>query len=192
MHGAPNASSGDRRYGYVKGIHERRTGAGSDDRRAAGQAQPRPARWRPRRLRDIDPTRHSLVLAWWAFTATFAFLRLLTWLIHVRVAGLGDVSAGGVHLHHYVWGILLLIAVAIFGLVDRSPRTRRWMGLALGVGIALIVDEAALLIELRDVYWQDTGAVSVGVAVLIIGIAGSVLVATREDGDDERAGSPPG
>ncbi|MDO8187682.1 hypothetical protein Q5424_14170 [Conexibacter sp. JD483] len=149
-----------------------------DDQRAE---VPRRPRRRVRRLGDIDPTRHGLVLAWWGFTGTFAFLRLLTWLIHIRVAGLGDVSAGGVHLHHYVWGILLLTVVAVFGLVDRDPRTRRWMGLALGVGLALIVDEIALLIELRDVYWQKTGAVSVGAAVLLIGIAGSVLVATRDD-----------
>lgn len=107
---------------------------------------------RPRRLREIHPTRRGLVVAWWSFTATFAFLRLLTWLIRIHVAGLGNVSAGSVHLHHYIWGILLLIAVAIFGLVDRAPKARVWMGVALGIGTALIVDEAALLIELRDVY----------------------------------------
>jgi hypothetical protein len=137
------------------------------------------SRWRPRRLRDIAPTHHSLVLAWWSFTATFAFLRLLTWLIRLKVAGLGNVSAGGVHIHHFVWGILLLIGVAAFGLVDREAAARRWMGIAFGIGLALVVDEAALLIELRDVYWNRIGAVSVGIAVLIIAIAGSVLVATR-------------
>jgi hypothetical protein len=134
---------------------------------------------RPTRLRDVDPARRGLVLAWFSFTAMFAALRLLTWLIHAHVAGLGNVSAGGVHLHHYVWGILLLVGVAIFGLVDRSPRARTWMGVALGVGLALVVDETALLIELRDVYWTGFGAVSVGVAVIIIGVAGSALALTR-------------
>jgi hypothetical protein len=95
------------------------------------------------------------------------------------VGGLGNVSAGSVHLHHYVWGILLLIGVAIFGLVDRAPRARVWMGLALGIGLALIVDEAALLIELRDVYWSGFGAVSVALAVIIIGLTGGVLAITR-------------
>jgi hypothetical protein len=136
---------------------------------------------RPVRLRDVDPARRGLVLAWCSFTATFAALRLLTWLIHAHVAGLGNVSAGGVHLHHYVWGILLLVAVAIFGLVDRSPHARKWMGLALGIGLALIVDEAALLIELRDVYWTGFGAVSIGAAVIIIGVTGSALALTRRD-----------
>lgn len=135
----------------------------------------------------MHPTRRGLVLAWASFTATFAFLRLLTWAIRVHVAGLGNVSAGGVHLHHYVWGILLLAGVAVFGLVDRSPRARTWMGLALGVGAALIVDEAALLIELRDVYWSGFGAVSVAIAVLIIGAAGSALALTRPGPDDHGA-----
>lgn len=138
----------------------------------------------PRRLRDVHPTRRGLVVAWWSFTLTFAGLRLLTWLIRIHAAGLGNVSAGGVHLHHYVWGILLTVAVAIFGLVDRSPRARTWMGLALGIGAALIVDEAALLIELRDVYWTGFGAVSIAIAVIIIGVAGSTLALTRAPRDD--------
>ena len=91
------------------------------------------------------------------------------------------------HLHHYVWGILLLIAVAIFGLVDREPRVRVWMGVALGIGTALIVDEAALLIELRDVYWSGFGAVSVAIAVIVIGLAGGALALTRSPLPDAEA-----
>jgi hypothetical protein len=128
-----------------------------------------------------------LVVAWWSFTATFLFLRLLTWLIHIHVAGLGNVSAGSVHLHHYVWGILLLIAVGIFGLVDREPRARVWMGVALGIGLALVIDEAALLIELRDVYWSGFGAVSVALALIIIGVAGSTLALTRSPPPDDES-----
>jgi hypothetical protein len=97
------------------------------------------------------------VLAWWGFALTFGGMRLLTWLIHIDVAGLGDVQAGGVHLHHYVWGILLLAIVGAAGLVQRSARARAWMGLGYGVGLALVLDEAALLISLEDVYW-DTEA----------------------------------
>jgi hypothetical protein len=136
-------------------------------------------RKRPRRLRDVHPTRRGLVLAWWSFTATFALLRLLTWLIRIHAAGLGNVSAGGVHIHHYIWGILLLIVVGIFGLVDRQPRARSLMGLAFGVALALVVDEAALLIELKNVYWSGFGEVSVAIALILIGAAGSALVLTR-------------
>lgn len=44
-------------------------------------------------------------------------MRLLTWLIHIDMVGVGDVKAGGVHIHHYVWGFLLLAAVGAAGLV---------------------------------------------------------------------------
>lgn len=127
----------------------------------------------------MHPTRRGLVLAWWGFTATFAGLRLLTWAIHVHVAGLGNVHVGRVHLHHYVWGILVLIVVGAYGLVERSSRRRTWMGLAYGIGLALVIDEAALLIELRDVYWNRQGGISIAIAIILIGVAGSVLAVTR-------------
>jgi hypothetical protein len=136
-------------------------------------------RRRPRRLREVHPARRGLVLAWWGFTVTFAGLRLLTWAIHIHVAGLGNVRLGGVHIHHYIWGILMLIAVGAFGIVERSPRWRTWMGLAFGVGLALVVDEAALLIQLKDVYWNRAGGISVAIAIIVIGVAGSVLALTR-------------
>lgn len=138
----------------------------------------RPSPWL-RLLPGISPERRGFVLAWWGFALTFGGMRLLTWLIHIDVAGLGDVQAGGVHIHHYVWGILLLAAVGAAGLVERSARARAWMGLAYGVGLALVLDEAALLISLEDVYWDTEGGVSIALAVAVIALAGSVLAVTR-------------
>ncbi|GGX96998.1 hypothetical protein [Streptomyces minutiscleroticus] len=134
---------------------------------------------RPRRLRQVSPGRRGLVLAWFAFTLTFGLMRLLTWLIHIDVAGVGDVSAGGVHIHHYVWGILLVLATGGVSLVERSPRMRSWLGAAYGAGAALIIDEAALLLSLEDVYWDDAGGISIAIALIVIGIAGSLLALTR-------------
>ncbi|MFD3811376.1 hypothetical protein [Rhodococcus sp. NPDC058639] len=142
----------------------------------------------PRRWKQIDPSRRGVVLAWVAFTLTFGGARLVTWLIQIDTSNLGDVSAGGVHLHHYLWGIVLLAGVAIFGLVDRTPKARAWMGLALGVALALIVDEAALLITLEDVYWQSEGWPSVALAISVIGIVGTALVLTRS-GSGNNGGS---
>ena len=70
------------------------------------------------------------------------------------VGHFANVSAGSVHLHHYLWGILLVVIVAFLGFVERSPTWRTAMGLAFGIGLALIVDELALLIDLKDVYWR--------------------------------------
>ncbi|MET9499052.1 hypothetical protein [Streptomyces sp. NPDC006552] len=146
-----------------------------------------------RLLPGISPKRRGFVLAWYGFTLTFGGMRLLTWLIHIDVAGVGDMSAGGVHIHHYVWGILLLIVVGAAGLGERSARARAWMGLAYGVGLALVIDEAALLISLEDVYWDTEGGLSIAIAIAVIAVAGSILALTRgrrasradEDADDD-------
>ncbi|MEU3459176.1 hypothetical protein ABZ721_04360 [Streptomyces sp. NPDC006733] len=152
----------------------------------------RPSLWL-RVLPGVSPERRGFILAWWGFAVTFGGMRLLTWLIHIDMAGVGDVQAGGVHIHHYVWGILLLAVVGAVGLVHRTARVRAWMGLAYGVGLALILDEAALLISLEDVYWDTEGGISIALAVTVIAVAGSVLAATRgRDGnrahDTERSG----
>ncbi|PSR66883.1 hypothetical protein C8258_18605 [Nocardia sp. MDA0666] len=31
----------------------------------------------------------------------------MTWLIHIDTSDPGDVSTGGTHLHHYLWGLVL-------------------------------------------------------------------------------------
>ncbi|WP_176710191.1 hypothetical protein [Streptomyces sp. Wb2n-11] len=150
--------------------------------KAPGRPQSRPTE-RPspwlRLLPGISPERRGFVLAWWGFALTFGGMRLLTWLIHIDAAGMGDVQAGEVHIHHYVWGILLLAAVGAAGLVERSARVRAWTGLAYGVGLALVLDEAALLISLEDVYWDTEGGVSIALAIAVIAVAGSVLAVTR-------------
>ncbi|GAA2554670.1 hypothetical protein GCM10010435_26470 [Winogradskya consettensis] len=140
---------------------------------------------RPRRLREAARVRRGLILAWWTFTITFVFLRVLTLLIHLKVRGFGDVSLGGVHLHHYVWGILILMAVGFGGLVNRSSRFNMVAGAAYGVGLALVIDEAALLIELRDVYWSGEGWGSVALAIVLIGVTGSILVLRRSAREDD-------
>lgn len=138
---------------------------------------------RPRRWSDIDPSRRGIVMAWLAFTVTFVVARVVTGVIKLGDEDTGNMTIGNLHLHHYLWGILIVAAVAIFGLVDRSPKTRTWMGAAFGIGLALIVDEIALLVTLEDVYWSSTGWTSVAAAVSLIGVIGTVLVTTRNTGD---------
>ncbi|RKT78391.1 hypothetical protein DFJ68_1836 [Terracoccus luteus] len=144
----------------------------------SGEAAPS-RRERLRLWLHVEPARAGLVLAWAAFTVTFVVARVVTGLIKLGDGDTGDLEIGGVHLHHYLWGLVLLVVVAVMGLVDRSARTRGWMGLVLGVGLALVVDEIALLVTLEDVYWETPGWASVGVAVSIIGVAGTTLALTR-------------
>ena len=141
---------------------------------------------RPRRWSEVSPTRRGLVLAWWGFTVMFGGLRLLTWLIDIDASGVGNIQAGGVHIHHYVWGILLLMIVGGYGLVERSPRWHAWLGLAYGIAMALVIDETGNLIDLKDVYWQRAGGVSIAVALILIGLAGSVLAFTHRQETEPR------
>lgn len=75
--------------------------------------------------------------------------------------------------------MLLITGTAVYGLVDRGARARLAMGVALGIGLALVVDEIALLATLRDVYWHSAGWVSVCVCIVVIGVLGTALAITR-------------
>ena len=85
-------------------------------------------------------------------------------------------TSGGLHLHHLVWGIILLMAAGFLGFVTHpgSPRTEILAGL-FGVGMGLTLDEFALWIHLEDVYWTDEGRVSFD-AVVVAAVLGGLIV----------------
>src|SRR6202035_2064915 len=112
--------------------------------------------------------------SWLAFTATFSGARGITHAIRAGKGPFKNLSVGGEHLHHYMWGIGLLAgvgAVAVKG--DEKLRRHPATALAYGGGLALIVDELALLLDLKDVYWAKEGRVSVDVGIAGSSLAGS-------------------
>ncbi len=128
---------------------------------------------------DIGPAQRSALLSWGAFTTTFAAVRGVTYSIRYGVGPLRNVTLGGEHIHHYVWGIATLAAVggvAVHG--EESNRRHPAVAVAYGAGLALIVDEFALLLDLQDVYWARQGRQSVDVAVSLIAAVGSYFAAT--------------
>jgi hypothetical protein len=158
----------------------------SDGARAATRpgpvSTPATATSLPRRLRAVwaehmgEPER-ALLVSWAAFGATFATTRLVTHRLR-RGGGAGGIVLRGRHIHHYNFGIALLAAVggaAVWGQADshRHPATAT----AYGSGVALIVDELALLLDLQDVYWGTDGRTSVDVAVGTIATGGVYLAA---------------
>ena len=128
---------------------------------------------------EVDRTHRSLLMAWTAFAATFGLLRALTYAIHESIGPFRDISVGGAHLHHYVWGIALLMGVGLVSLIVDTPRYNPWLGAAYGIGCALVVDEYALLLNLSDVYWAQEGRVSVDVALGVIAVLGAYLTAAH-------------
>ncbi len=102
-----------------------------------------------------------------------------------RGATIRDVVIGGVHIHHQVWGILLVLIVGLleFRYSPASP-WQEILALLFGVGAALALDEFALWVHLEDVYWSAEGRKSID-AVLLAVVAGvAMLMATSPVGVD--------
>ena len=125
---------------------------------------------------DLGHDERAAILAWGAFTATFAGVRGLThWIRDGHGPSGGGMSLHGEHFHHYNIGIAMLSGLG--ALLVRSEASRQAMKsptvpLAYGVANALIADEAALLLDLKDVYWTPQGRQSVDLAVGAIGVGG--------------------
>jgi hypothetical protein len=143
-------------------------------------SEPEPTRWarlrRQWQLR-LGSGERSAVLAWGAFTVTFAALRTLTHWIHAgHGPKSGGISLGSRHFHHYNIGIALLATVGAVGLRGSEEQRRHPVAaIAFGAANAMIVDELALLVDLEDVYWKAEGRESVDVAVGLIAAGGTVL-----------------
>ncbi|WP_086150435.1 hypothetical protein [Cellulosimicrobium sp. KWT-B] len=89
---------------------------------------------------------------------------------------LGDVSIGGVHVHHQVWGILLVLLTGM--LEFRYSPGHPWsevLALLFGAGAALALDEFALWLYVDDVYWAEEGQRSID-AILVGGALGGALL----------------
>ncbi len=84
-------------------------------------------------------------------------------------------TSNGVHLLHPVWGIILMLLCGSLGFaIDQgSPRTEILAGL-FGVGAGLTLDEFALWVHLRDVYWSEEGRSSFD-AVIGAAVIGAVM-----------------
>jgi hypothetical protein len=121
-----------------------------------------------------DRPQRRMFLASVSFFITFLAVRLLVASITHHVGPFGYVEMGGRHIHHLVWGILLLLAsgyggIAEFGTGDGalSILTSRLMALTFGIGAALTLDEFALWLNLdAAAYWSREGRESIDAVVL--------------------------
>jgi hypothetical protein len=127
---------------------------------------------------ELDASQRSALLSWLAFTATFAAVRGITYSIRAGKGPFRNLSVGSEHLHHYMWGIGLVSGVGAVA-VRGSEQQRRHPAVAIsyGSGLALIVDEFALLLDLKDVYWARQGRISVDLGIGGSALAGSYFAA---------------
>ena len=132
-----------------------------------------------------DRPKRRLLLATIGFFVTFAVARSIAYAAYRSVGPFHYVYVGGTHIHHLVWGILLLLVVGFCWLIEVGTGARssslvasRLMSLLYGVAAALTLDEFALWLHVQEgVYWTRRDfacldAVILFGAALLIGMWG--------------------
>ncbi len=126
----------------------------------------------------VDTGRQAEFLFFVAFLVTFGFIRTSAHLIRAQVRWWpGNVNVGGTHVHHLVWGILLLMISGYVGVAVAPPSPwHEICAVFFGIGMGLTLDEFALWLDLKDVYWSEEGRKSIDAVIVAATVAGIVLV----------------
>ena len=126
----------------------------------------------------VDTGRQAEFLFFVSFLVTFGFIRTSAHMIKAQVSWWpGNVQVGGTHIHHLVWGILLLLIMGYVGVAVAPPTPwHEIVTVLFGVGTGLTLDEFALWLNLEDVYWSQQGRRSIDAVIIAGTITGMVLV----------------
>jgi hypothetical protein len=140
---------------------------------------------------EAEPGRECAFLVLLAFLCSFLFIRTSARLI--RDPNItwwpGNVETGGVHIHHLVWGISLLLMSGFAAFVsDLYAPWWQITAILFGVGAGLTLDEFALWLHLEDVYWTEEGRQSIDAVVVAALIAGLVVLGIQPFDIGETAG----
>ena len=127
----------------------------------------------------VEPGKLPLAILFFAFAVTFLIIRLSVRMIRAEVKWWpGNMRPGGTTLHHIVFGIVFMLIGGVGGfstLGNYTPWAEIFAGL-FGAGAALVLDEFALVLHLRDVYWSEQGRTSVDAVFLAFAACGMLLV----------------
>jgi hypothetical protein len=126
------------------------------------------------------------------FLGAFALARISTWGMRSGWWPFREVNVGGRHIHHFVPGIVLAFASAIAGMTTKDDGVEAAAAIPFGVGVGLTLDEAALLLDLRDVYWTREGVLSVQVSLGVTATLAASILALRVFRRGEEAGEEEG
>jgi len=91
----------------------------------------------------------------------------------------GNVRLGGRHIHHFVPGILIAFGSGAAALISESEGVETTLAVPFGAGVGLTFDEAALLLDLRDVYWTREGVLSVQLSLGVAATLGGAILTLR-------------
>jgi len=120
-----------------------------------------------------DRPRRRLFVASVSFFLTFAGVRAVVFAVLHNIPPFHIIEHGGSHIHHLVFGIIILLVVGYgwladigTGVDDSSILLSRLMAILYGTGAALTLDEYALWLNLKDVYWSPQGRSSIDAVIL--------------------------
>lgn len=129
------------------------------------------------------------------FLGSFAMVRLSTWGVRRRWRPFRNLRVGDRHIHHFVPGILIGFGAGTTALLTENDELEDRLAIPMGIGMGLTFDEAALLLDLRDVYWTRKGLLSVqlslgATAMLSVAIL-TLRILRRGERRQEEAGRIP-
>lgn len=113
-----------------------------------------------------------------AFVVTFGCVRGYAHLTR-RGIGPGNLTLGATRIHHLVPGIFLLLGAGFVSIAlhPHMPWFLWWLlPSAFGCGAALVLDEYALWLNLRDVYWAEEGRRSIDAVIVAAALGGMVAL----------------
>jgi hypothetical protein len=116
-----------------------------------------------------------------SFSLTFAGARLSTYLIRRRARSwpLRNIVVAERHIHHFVPGIVLAFLAGGASVISRDEELDPLLAVPFGMGVALTLDESALLLRLDDVYWSEDGIISVQITLAALALLSSTTLAKR-------------
>jgi hypothetical protein len=114
-----------------------------------------------------------------SFAATFGAARAVTHRIRTGGGPFGNIVIGSRHIHHFVPGIVVALAAGGVSIGVRRETLDKWLAVPFGAGAALVFDEAALLLELEDVYWSPEGIMSVQISLATAALLAALGILVR-------------
>jgi nucleoside permease NupC len=129
----------------------------------------------------LDTGREAELLLLVSFLLAFGFIRTSAHLIRAQVRWWpGNVEISGTHVHHMVWGILLMLTMGYAAIAfDPGAPWRQLLAVGFGIGMGLTLDEFALWLDLRDVYWLPEGRKSIDAVIVAATFGGLLLLGVR-------------
>jgi hypothetical protein len=116
-----------------------------------------------------------------SFSVTFGITRGITWYIreHGGLGPIQNVVVGKRHIHHFIPGGVIAMSAGAIAIGMKGDKADKYLALPFGIGVALVLDESALLLELEDVYWTEEGVVSVQIVFAAMAMLAAVAYLIR-------------